>query len=234
MIDTMQSTLCAGLPALGLELPEQTVQTLCSFGGAVVEQNKVMNLTAITEPDQVAKLHLLDSLTVLKAAELAGKTLIDVGCGAGFPGVPLKIACPQLELTLLDSLGKRMNWLEQTLPLLGVDAECVTARAEEAVAARREQYDFATSRAVARLNILLELTAPFVKVGGAVLAMKGAAGKEELAEAKNAIGQLGLKLEKTEVFPMDGTEHMVIVLRKIAPTPARFPRRYAKIKQSPL
>ena len=234
MKNVMLSTLRAGLPGLGLELPQNADERLCDFGCAVVEQNKVMNLTAITEPDQVAKLHLLDCLTVLKCADLAGKKLIDVGCGAGFPGVPLKIACPELKLTLLDSLGKRMNWLEATLPGLGVDAEYVTARAEEAVVDRREKYDFATSRAVARLNILLELTAPYVKVGGCVLAMKGSAGREELAEAKNAIKQLGLKLEKAEVFPMDGTEHMVIVLRKVSPTPARFPRRYAKIKQAPL
>ena len=234
MKTVMLNTLRAGLPELGLELPQGAEERLCDFGCAVVEQNRVMNLTAITEPDQVAKLHLLDCLTVLKCADLAGKRLIDVGCGAGFPGVPLKIACPELKLTLLDSLGKRMNWLEATLPGLGVDAEYVTARAEEAVVDRREKYDFATSRAVARLNILLELTAPYVKVGGCVLAMKGSAGKEELAEAKNAIKQLGLKLEKAEVFPMDGTEHMVIVLRKVAPTPARYPRRYAKIKQAPL
>ena len=234
MMKTMLSTLRAGLPALGLQLPEGADEKLCRFGCAVVEQNKVMNLTAITEPEAVAKLHLLDCLTVLKTADLAGKKLIDVGCGAGFPGVPLKIACPELELTLLDSLGKRMNWLEATLPGLGVEAACVTARAEEAITDRRESYDFATSRAVARLNILLELTAPYVKVGGAVLAMKGAAGKEELAECKNAIRQLGLKLESVNTFPMDGTEHMVIVLRKVAPTPAKYPRRYAKIKASPL
>ena len=233
-MDIMKKTLCEGLPRLGLALSEATCDTLCAFGAAVVEQNKVMNLTAITEPDQVAKLHLLDCLTVLKCADLKGKRLIDVGCGAGFPGVPLKIACPEMKLTLLDSLGKRMNWLEATLPGLGVEAECITARAEEAVADRREKYDFATSRAVARLNILLELTAPYVKVGGAVLAMKGNAGREELEEAKNAIRQLGLKVEKVESFPMDGTEHMVILLRKVAPTPPRFPRRYAKIKQSPL
>ena len=234
MMDLMLKTFREGFPALKLELPEGADETLCRFGCAVVEQNKVMNLTAITEPDQVAKLHLLDCLTVLTMADLKGKKLIDVGCGAGFPGVPLKIACPEVKLTLLDSLGKRMNWLESVLPTLGVDAEYITARAEEAVADRREKYDFATSRAVARLNILLELTAPYVKVGGAVLAMKGSAGKEELEEAKNAIRQLGLKVEKVESFPMDGTEHMVILLRKVAPTPARFPRRYAKIKQSPL
>ena len=219
---------------MGLPLDEQTQDTLCAFGQAVVEQNKVMNLTAITEPQQVAKLHLLDSLSLLCLEDLQNKRMIDVGCGAGFPGVPVKIACPQLELTLLDSLGKRMNWLQSVLPTFGVEAECLTARAEEAITTRREQYDFATSRAVARLNILLELTAPYVKVGGKVLAMKGSAAQEELAEAKNAIARLGLKLERVAEFPVDGATHAVIVLKKVAPTPAQYPRRYAKIKQNPL
>ncbi len=234
MMDTMLSALRSGLPGLGVTIPDGADETLCRFGCELIEQNKVMNLTAITEPEAVAKLHLLDCLTVLKCADLTGKTLIDVGCGAGFPGVPLKIGCPEVDLTLLDSLGKRMTWLENTLPKLGINATYITARAEEAVADRRERYDFATSRAVARLNILLELTAPYVKVGGAVLAMKGAAGREELAECKNAIRQLGLKLEQVHEFPMDGTNHMVIVLRKVSPTPAKYPRRYAKIKASPL
>ena len=231
---TMEQTLREGLPELNLSLSDETQGTLCDFGRAVVEQNKVMNLTAITEPDQVAKLHLLDSLTVLTVQDLTGKKVIDVGCGAGFPGVPLKIACPQMELTLLDSLGKRMTWLQTVLPTLGVQAECVTARAEEAVADRREQYDFATSRAVARLPILLELTAPYVKVGGAVLAMKGTAARQELEESKKAIKTLGLDLESVTEFPIDGTAHTVIVLRKVAPTPKQYPRRYAKIKQAPL
>lgn len=230
----MLTTLQAGLPQLGLTLDRATCETLCAFGNAVIEQNKVMNLTAITEPSQVAKLHLLDSLSLLSLGDLAGKTLIDVGCGAGFPGVPVAIASPETKVTLLDSLGKRVAWLEQILPTLGVQATCITARAEEAVATRREQYDIATSRAVARLPILLELTAPYVKVGGCVLAMKGAAAKEELAESKNAIAKLGLKLEAVKEFPIDGASHAVIVLRKVAPTPAKFPRRYAKIKQMPL
>ena len=230
----MLQTLNAGLSQLGLDLPENIQKTLCDFGSAVIRQNEVMNLTAITEPAQVAKLHLVDSVTLLTVADLRGKTIIDVGCGAGFPGVPVKIAYPEAKLTLLDSLGKRMHWLEGVLPQLGVEAECVTARAEEAIATRRESYDFATSRAVARLNILLELTAPYVKVGGAVLAMKGAAAREELAQAKNAIKKLGLKLEKVVEFPVEDTAHAVIILRKVAPTPPQYPRRYAKIKQSPL
>ena len=230
----MERTLKEGLETLGLSLPEERQEKLCAFARAMLRQNEVMNLTAITEETQVAKLHLLDSLTVLCCADLKGKSLIDVGCGAGFPGVPLAIACPEAKITLLDSLGKRVKWLEETLPQLGINAECVTARAEEAVATRRERYDFATSRAVARLNILLELTAPYVKVGGAVLAMKGAAAKEELSECAGAIKKLGLKLEEVREFPVDGTSHAVIVLRKIAPTPKQYPRRYAKIKQSPL
>ncbi len=231
---SMYETLTAGLPDLGLVLSEDTARKLCAFGEAVVKQNEVMNLTAITEPEQVAKLHLLDSLTVAKTVDLKGKQVIDVGCGAGFPGVPLQIACPEAKITLLDSLGKRMAWLEQILPELGVPAQCVTARAEEYAAKHREQYDYATSRAVARLNILLELTAPFVKVGGAVLAMKGAAAREELEEAKTAIQKLGLKLETIADYPIDGAAHSVLVLRKIKPTPAQYPRRYAKIKQMPL
>ena len=230
----MKQTLSAGLPLLGLDLSGEILNKLCAFGKAMVKQNEVMNLTGITDDKGVANLHLLDSLTVLSTADLSGKKLIDVGCGAGFPGVPLAIACPDAEITLLDSLGKRMKWLEEVLPALGIRAECITARAEEAVATRRESYDYATSRAVARLNILLELTAPYVKVGGAVLAMKGTAAREELAECQNAIKKLGLKLEQVREFPIDGTNHAVIVLRKVAPTPKQYPRRFAKIKQSPL
>lgn len=234
-MDLMRSTLAAELPRLELELTEDIQEKLCAFGHAMVKQNEVMNLTAITEADQVAKLHLLDSLTVLKCVPLEGKTIIDVGCGAGFPGVPTAIACPSTQVTLLDSLAKRMNWLETILPELGVtNARCVTARAEEAVASCREQYDYATSRAVARLNILLELTAPYVKVGGAVLALKGSAARQELEEAKGAIAKLGLKLEEIRDFPVADATHSILVLRKIKPTPPQYPRRYSKIKQSPL
>lgn len=234
-MELMRQTLDEGMSELGIALNEETRQKLCDFGAAVVRQNEVMNLTAITEDSQVAKLHLLDSLTVLCCADLKGKTLIDVGCGAGFPGVPTAIACPEAKVTLLDSLAKRVNWLETVLPQLGVgNARCITARAEEAVTAHREKFDYATSRAVARLNILLELTAPYVKVGGAVLAMKGSAAREELAEAKNAVRKLGLQVEEIRDFEIDGATHSVIILRKVHPTPPQFPRRYAKIKQSPL
>ena len=234
MENIMKQTLLQGLPELKLTLSEEQTDTLCAFGAAVVRQNQVMNLTAITEPAQVAKLHLLDSLSVLSALDLRGKKLIDVGCGAGFPGVPLAIACPEAQVTLLDSLGKRITWLKEILPQLGIQAECVTARAEEAVVSCRESYDIATSRAVARMNILLELLAPYVKVGGAVVALKGSAAREELRECTSALKKLGLEEEAFLEFPVDGASHALIVLRKVAPTPKMYPRRYAKIKQSPL
>jgi 16S rRNA (guanine527-N7)-methyltransferase len=234
MSDRMIQTLSEGLPGLGLTLTQPVQEKLCAFARAMVKQNEVMNLTGITEDEAVAKLHLLDSLTVAACVDMEGKTLIDVGCGAGFPGVPLAIACENTKVTLLDSLGKRMKWLEEVLPSLGISAQCVTARAEEAVADRRERYDIATSRAVARLNILLELTAPYVKVGGFVVALKGSAAQEELAEAKNAIKKLGLSLVEVREFTFDGASHGVIVLKKVAPTPAAYPRRFAKIKQNPL
>ena len=234
MADIMLETLSAGLPDLDLCLDAPVQEKLCAFARAMVKQNEVMNLTGITEDEPVAKLHLLDSLTVAACVDMKDKTLIDVGCGAGFPGVPLAIACPDTKVTLLDSLGKRMKWLEEVLPSLDISARCVTARAEEAVTDCRESYDIATSRAVARLNILLELTAPYVKVGGYVVALKGSAAKEELAEAKNAIKKLGLSLQEVREFTFDGASHGVIVLKKIAHTPAAYPRRFAKIKQAPL
>ena len=234
MGDVMLETLSQGLNDLNLTLEPAVQEKLCAFARAMVKQNEVMNLTGITEDAPVAKLHLLDSLTVAACVDLAGKSLIDVGCGAGFPGVPLAIACQDTKVTLLDSLGKRMKWLEEVLPSLDISAKCVTARAEEAVASCRESYDVATSRAVARLNILLELTAPYVKVGGYVVALKGSAAREELAEAKNAIKKLGLSLVEVREFTFDGASHGVIVLKKVAPTPTAYPRRFAKIKQSPL
>lgn len=233
-METIKNTILQGLPALGLELSPERAEKMAAFGRELLEKNQVMNLTAITEPEAVAKLHFLDSLTLLTMADFEGKTIIDVGCGGGFPGVPLAIACPGGRVTLLDSLGKRMAWLGQVLPQLGVEAECVTARAEEEAAQRRESYDFAVSRAVARLNVLCELCLPFVKVGGYFLAMKGAAAEAELAEAEKAISLLGGKVEKVREFPMDGTAHVVIQIKKVKPTPAAYPRKFGKIKQKPL
>ena len=232
----MKQALTAGLPALDLTLSEQQTDTFCRFGQALIEKNQVMNLTAITEPEAVARLHFLDCMALLTFQDFRGKSVIDVVCGAGFPGVPLKIAEPSIRLTLLDSLKKRVDWLSQVLPELGVEAECAAARAEEYAASHREQYDFAVSRAVARLNLLAELCLPYVKVGGALLAMKSVDSDAELPPPARAIGLLGGKVEKIADYPVPGTDtvHRTVVIRKVKKTPPQYPRRFAKIKQAPL
>lgn len=232
----MKKTLLSGAKELNLPLSDPQADTFCRFGEALIEKNKVMNLTAITEPREVARLHFLDCMALLNLADFAGKTVVDVGCGAGFPGVPLKIAEPKMQLTLLDSLRKRIDWLSEVLPELGVEAECVSARAEEFAADHRESYDIAVSRAVARLNMLSELCLPLVKVGGAFISMKAVDSDEELSQAARGIGMLGGKIEKIWDYTVPGTEtvHRAVVIRKVKKTPPQYPRRFAKIKQSPL
>ena len=231
----MKERLLAGLARLEIELPEERAEEIVRFGAAVLEKNKVMNLTAITEPDQAAELHLLDSLTLLKVLPLAGKSLLDVGTGAGFPGVPLKLAEPTLRLSLLDSLQKRMHWLEaEALPALGVEARFLTGRAEDFAREHREKFDVVASRAVARLDLLCELCLPFVHRGGYFLAMKGALAQEELHEAANAIRLLGGSYERTERFEIGGAIHSVIVIHKTGKTPEQYPRSWARMKQKPL
>ena len=230
----MRAALEAGLEQAGQTLTAQQLDQLCQFGRLLVEKNQVMNLTAITEPEAVAQLHFADSLTVLKAADCKGKAIIDIGCGAGIPGVPVAIAEPTAKVTLLDSLQKRMNWLREVLPVLGVQATVAAARAEEYVAQHREQFDIATSRAVARLNILCELCLPYVKVGGKFLALKGAMTHEEVDEAKQAIAVLGGKVAEIREFPIAGAIHRIVVIEKVKSTPRQYPRKFAKIKQSPL
>ncbi|MBQ6430648.1 MAG: 16S rRNA (guanine(527)-N(7))-methyltransferase RsmG [Oscillospiraceae bacterium] len=228
----MEQALRAECARLGIALTQEKIDLLCAFGEALIEKNKVMNLTAITEPEAVAKLHFADCLALLKIVDCRNKSVVDVGCGAGFPGVPMKLGEPSIRLTLLDSLQKRVNWLRETLDALGVEADCVSARAEEYKA--REQFDIAVSRAVARLNVLAELCLPFVRVGGYFLAMKGAAAEEELAEAQRALTVLGGSVERVAEYDLDGVTHRVVVVKKVRPTPAAYPRRFAKIKQQPL
>ena len=230
----MRQTLIRGLEQAGQSLTEHQLDQLCEFGRLLLEKNQVMNLTAITEPEAVAQLHFIDSLTVLKAADCRNKSVIDVGCGAGFPGVPMAIAEPSIRLTLLDSLQKRMNWLREVLPQLGVEASVVDARAEEYVTGCREQYDLAVSRAVARLNILCELCLPYVKVGGAFLALKGAMTQAEVEQAGKAIAALGGRVQAIQEYPIAGAVHRIVVIEKVRPTPKQYPRKFAKIKQSPL
>lgn len=232
----MKQALASGLPQLERKLTDAQLDTFCAFGSALVEKNQVMNLTAITEPEQVARLHFLDCIALLGAANFYGKSVIDVGCGAGFPGVPLKIAEPSIQLTLLDSLKKRMDWLSATLPDLGIEAQCVAARAEEYALEHREAYDIAVSRAVARLTMLAELCLPLVRVGGHFVAMKSADSDEELSQAARAIATLGGKVTRIWDYPVPGTDavHRAVVITKVKATPKPYPRRFAKIKQQPL
>ena len=203
----------------------------------LVQWNKVMNLTAITDSNEIDKLHFEDSLSLNKIYDFSGKKVIDIGTGAGFPGLPLKIADDSISLTLLDSLDKRLNFLRDTLEKLSIDdVTLIHARAEEIPKGFRENFDIAVSRAVARLNVLAEFCIPYVSVGGVFIAMKGPDFEEELEEAKPAIKMLGAKCEKCVSYCIDGTDitHSAIIIRKTEPTPSKYPRRFAQIKKSPL
>ena len=231
----MNELLLQGLSELGLDVSR--AETLERFSSLLLEKNEVMNLTAITEPDAVAQLHLLDSAAILQFVDLKGKTVVDVGTGAGFPGMPLRILKDDFDLTLLDSLGKRVNWLQEVCDELQLKrVQCVHARAEEFAAQERERFDLAVSRAVAPLNVLCELSLPLVRVGGSFLAMKSVDCAEELQSAKSAISQLGGQLEGCEDYTIPGTDvtHRVVRIRKVRPTPKTFPRAFAKIKKNPL
>lgn len=231
----IREVLQEGLPALGMG--EDRIPQLIEFSRLLLEKNQVMNLTAITEPREVATLHLLDSLALAAHEELAGKKIIDVGTGAGFPGMPLAIALPGVDMSLLDSLNKRIDFLQEVCNALSLqDITCVHARAEEFAAAHRESYDFAVSRAVAALPVLCELCLPLVKVGGAFLAMKSSHSQEETDQAAKAISLLGGKLERVTDYSIPTTDitHRLLTIRKISPTPKKYPRRFAQIKKQPL
>ena len=231
----MEALLQNGLTALGL--PTESIPQLRRFSELLLEKNKVMNLTAITEEQDVATLHLLDSAAMLTMADFTDKKVVDVGTGAGFPGMPMRIVKEDFSLTLLDSLGKRIDFLKDCCADLGfADVVCVHARAEEFAASQREGYDYAVSRAVANLSMLSELALPLVKVGGQFLAMKSVESEEEIAAAKSAIKTLGGKISRVEDYTIPGTEvtHRVVVIDKVSPTPAKYPRAFAKIKKQPL
>lgn len=237
----MESLIQTGLAQLGQagRVPQDAPALLARYGALLVEKNRVMNLTAITEPRDVATLHMLDCAALLNCAGFEGKTLIDVGTGAGFPGVPLAVLAPSLKVTLLDSLNKRVEWLEEACKALGLSNACaIQARAEEAGREPdlRERFDFATARAVADLRVLAELCLPFVKVGGHVLAMKGTDSGAELDAARPAIRLLGGQVATCFDYTIPHTDvaHRVIVMEKISATPEKYPRRWAKIQKMPL
>lgn len=255
----MKDILAQGLEAMGITPPNGAVDRLCRYAQLLLEQNQVMNLTAITQPDQVARLHFLDSAAVAAwgeghgqphgaaptggAAEnttwLSGKSLVDVGTGAGFPGMVLKILEPSLSLTLVDSLGKRVAWLERVCEALSLDGvRCIHARAEELALDPefRDRFDVATSRAVAAFPALCELCLPYVKPGGVFLAMKSVESGGEVEDGREAVKRLGGKLSEPcdYAIPGAGVTHRIVEARKLSPTPKGLPRSWGKIKRAPL
>ena len=195
--------------------------------------NNVTNLTAITECEEVALRHFADSLTAADKIPV-GATVIDVGCGGGFPTLPLAIARPDLAITALDSTAKKLVFVENMARKLSLNVKTLAARAEE-IPECRESFDIATSRAVARMNLLTELCLPLVKVGGKCVAMKGASGKEELAEAEGGITKLGGTVTGVDAFTLlSAGERVIITVDKVAPTPSAYPRPWGKIKKKPL
>ena len=238
----MEQIIKQGLAELGLldQVPPEAPEQLAEYGRLMLEKNQVMNLTAITDPEQAARLHMLDSAALLRCAGFSGeKALLDVGTGAGLPGLPLKILVPSLQVTLLDSLGKRVDWLNEVCARLGLEGiQAVHARAEEQALQKgwRDSFDLVTARAVAQLRLLGELCLPFVKVGGVFLAMKTTDSGPELEEAAHCIKLLGGRAEACADYTVPGTEvtHRVIPIRKLAPTLKGYPRRWAKIQKEPL
>ena len=206
------------------------------YAEILVSYNEKVNLTAITSPEGIEDRHFADSLLFAAQPEVQGK-LVDVGTGAGFPGMPLRILKDDFDLTLLDSLGKRVNWLSEVCDELQLKrVACVHARAEEFAMQHREQFDIATSRAVAQLSILSELCLPLIKVGGQFIAMKSVDTEDEIAAAKSAIKTLGGHIVKVEDYtiPTSDVVHRLVIVEKVSPTPRAYPRAFAKIKKAPL
>lgn len=223
---------------LGLELTDSMLKQFELYYHYLIEVNSYMNLTAITQKEDVYRKHFLDSLELFRI--LSSKEsfrLCDVGSGAGFPGIPLAIVNPQMELTIIDSLNKRIDFLKELAQKLDLkNVLALHERAEVYANQQKDSFDVVTARAVAKLPILVELCLPLVKVGGMFIAMKGSSGEEELALAEQAIQILGGKFLRVEEFylPEELEKRQIIIIQKIKPTPAKYPRSYAKIKERPL
>ncbi|MEG1632656.1 MAG: 16S rRNA (guanine(527)-N(7))-methyltransferase RsmG [Oscillospiraceae bacterium] len=233
----MEEILTAGLGELGLTADAGKLAAFRRYYDRLTETNAVMNLTAIEGEENTARLHFLDCCALAGAAELGGKSVVDVGTGAGFPGLPLKIIEPTIALTLIDSQEKRVDFLRSTCAALGMDrVSFVSARAEDAPAELRGSFDVAVSRAVARLNVLAELCLPLVRVGGLFIAMKGPDCDEEISEAASALTELGAELSGVFRYSVPGTDisHAAVIIKKIAETPEKYPRRWARITKRPL
>ncbi len=231
-----RQTLEQGLSMLSTQIYPQAVDNLLKFSDMLLEKNKVMNLTAVTDPMEVVTRHFLDC-AVLAPRMISGEKVLDVGTGAGFPGLPLAILCPETEFVLIDALRKRMDFLNEVIAALGLtNVQAIHARAEEFAAKHRAEFDGAVSRAVADLSVLSELTLPLVKTGGVFYAMKASDCADEVQQAAKAVEILGgdpAAVEQYEV-PVSGIPRAVVCIRKTRETPAKYPRRFAKISAAPL
>lgn len=234
MIDKIR--LCSLAKENGIILDETALDRFDTYAELLVEWNGKMNLTAITEPEEIEVKHFLDCLMLPKYFDLENvKTVIDVGAGAGFPSVPLLIYKPDLCLTMMDAINKRLTFLDTAVHALGLEAQLIHERAEAAGQDEnyREKFDLATARAVAPMNVLAEYCLPFVKVGGYFVALKGS--NDDTEEAKNAIATLGGEIVDNISYKLNGTEpRSIVVIKKISQTPTQFPRKSKKISTKPL
>ena len=233
---TAYELLVSGLREFITEVSPQAVDKLLRYSDLLLEKNKVMNLTAVTDPCEVVTRHFLDCASLAPYIK-KGQTVLDVGTGAGFPGLPLAILCPGAEFTLLDAQCKRIDFLSEVVDALELtNVLPVHGRAEEFAAVHRTSFDLAVSRAVAELRMLCELALPMVKVGGAFYAMKAADCMDEVASASQAFAVLGAPSAELLRYtvPHDGVERVLVRLQKINETPDKYPRRFKKIQTDPL
>lgn len=223
---------------LGIDITSQQAEKFYLYTNILLEWNEKINLTAITEKNEIIQKHFIDSLTINKYID-ENASIIDVGTGAGFPGIPLKIIRDDINVTLLDALNKRINFLNEVIEQNELtNIETIHARAEEAGKDKklRESFDITTSRAVAPLNILVEYLLPLTKIGGKCICMKGSNAKEEIENSKNAINILGGKLEKIEELelPDSNIKRTIIVIKKEKNTPAKYPRKAGTPSKMPI
>lgn len=224
---------------LNLEVSEKANENLEKYSKMMLHYNEFMNLTAITEPDEIKEKHFLDSITLLLSGKITENcSLIDIGAGAGFPSVPVKIVREDINLTMLDSLNKRINFLNDVIKEIGIkNTVALHSRAEDAGKDKdlREKFDVATARAVADMAVLSEYALPFVKIGGYFVAMKGTAPKEEIEGAKKAIREMGGEIEEVkEVVLPSGIKHSLVIVRKVIATPAKYPRKAGTPVKKPI
>lgn len=237
-MQTWQDILIDNLSKINIDISDKQIDMFEKYMHLLLDWNNKINLTAITEPKEIAVKHFYDSLTLSWCYDFSQPVnMIDIGTGAGFPSIPLLIMYPHINITMLDSLNKRLIFLQEVLQSLGLNAELVHARAEDKAKLPqfREQFDLVTARAVANMNRLSEYCLPYTKIDGCFAAMKGSHAQEELIEADKAISILGGKIEKIEAFNLpDESERSIIIIKKVSSTPAKYPRNSGKINKIPL